>query len=48
MNSDASAFGNGNPGASPGGSIWYLQNKAKQVCAKDAFDAINDRVAFLF
>jgi hypothetical protein len=30
------------------GSNWYLQNKAKQVCAKDAFDAINNEVAFLF
>jgi hypothetical protein len=48
MNSDGSAFGNGNPVASPGGSNWYLQNKAKQVCAKDAFDAINNRAAFLF
>jgi hypothetical protein len=48
MNSDGSAFGNGNPVASPGGSTWHLQNKAKQVCAKDAFDAINNRAAFLF
>lgn len=49
MNSDGSAYGNGNPVASAnGGSTWYLQIKAKQVCAKDAFDAINNRVAFLF
>lgn len=48
MNTDGSAFGNGNPVSSPDGSNWYLQNKAKQVCAKDAFDALNNGVAFLF
>ena len=29
-----------------GGAVWYAQNKAKQVLAKDAFDAINNQVAF--
>ncbi len=29
-----------------GGSTWYSQVKATQVLAKDAFDAINNRVAF--
>jgi hypothetical protein len=28
------------------GSTWYGQNKATQVLAKDAFDAINNQVAF--
>jgi hypothetical protein len=28
------------------GSNWYGQVKAKQVLAKDAFDAINNGVAF--
>jgi hypothetical protein len=30
-----------------GGTTWYNQIKSKQVCAKDAFDAINNRVAFI-
>ncbi len=46
MNTDGSANGNGNPVSNLGGSSWYLQIKSKQVCAKDAFDAINNRVAF--
>ncbi|NUR96677.1 MAG: hypothetical protein HOV67_15645, partial [Kribbellaceae bacterium] len=29
-----------------GGSVWYGQVKATQVLAKDAFDAINNVVAF--
>jgi hypothetical protein len=29
-----------------GGSIWYGNVKATQVLAKDAFDAINNQVAF--
>ncbi len=29
-----------------GGSVWYGQVKATQVLAKDAFDAINNQVAF--
>jgi hypothetical protein len=28
------------------GAVWYLQVKATQVVAKDAFDAINNKVAF--
>jgi len=28
------------------GAVWYANNKAKQVLAKDAFDAINNKVAF--
>jgi hypothetical protein len=30
-----------------GGSVWYGQLKATQVLAKDAFDAINNDVAFI-
>jgi hypothetical protein len=29
-----------------GGTVWYAQVKATQVLAKDAFDAINNQVAF--
>jgi len=29
-----------------GGAAWYKQEKPKQVLAKDAFDAINNQVAF--
>jgi hypothetical protein len=29
-----------------GGSVWYAQVKATQVLSKDAFDAINNQVAF--
>jgi hypothetical protein len=29
-----------------GGSFWYSQVKATQQLAKDAFDAINNQVAF--
>ena len=29
-----------------GGSTWYANVKATQVLAKDAFDAINNQVAF--
>jgi len=29
-----------------GGTVWYGQVKAMQVLAKDAFDAINNQVAF--
>ena len=29
-----------------GGSVWYGQVKAIQELAKDAFDAINNQVAF--
>jgi hypothetical protein len=29
-----------------GGSVWYGQVKATQQLAKDAFDAINNQVAF--
>jgi hypothetical protein len=47
MNSDDSAHGNGNPVSNNGGSSWFNQIKSKQVCAKDAFDAINNRVAFI-
>jgi hypothetical protein len=47
MNSDDSAHGNGNPVSNNGGSYWYNQIKSKQVCAKDAFDAINNRAAFI-
>jgi trans-2-enoyl-CoA reductase len=32
--------------SNPGGSIWYGQVKATQVLAKDAFDAVNNQVAF--
>lgn len=32
--------------SSVGGTTWYAQNKAKQVLAKDGFDAINNAVAF--
>jgi hypothetical protein len=32
--------------SNPGGSIWYGQVKAAQELAKDAFDAINNQVAF--
>jgi hypothetical protein len=32
--------------SSTGGSTWYLNVKATQVLAKDAFDAINNQVAF--
>ena len=32
--------------ASVGGVPWYGTDKTLQVCAKDAFDAINNRVAF--
>jgi hypothetical protein len=32
--------------SNPGGSNWYGQVKATQVLAKDAFDAINNQVAF--
>lgn len=32
--------------SNPGGSIWYGQVKATQVLAKDAFDVINNEVAF--
>jgi hypothetical protein len=46
MNSDDSAHGNGNPVSNLGGTNWYLQIKSKQVCAKDAFDAINNKVTF--
>jgi hypothetical protein len=28
------------------GAVWYLQNKANQVRAKDVFDAINNQVVF--
>jgi hypothetical protein len=47
MNSDDTAHGNGNPVSNLGGTTWYNQIKSKQVCAKDAFDAINNRVAFI-
>jgi hypothetical protein len=46
MNTDGTAFGNGNPVSNLGGTSWYLQNKSKQVKAKDAFDAINNQVAY--
>jgi hypothetical protein len=29
-----------------GGTVWYNQVKATQVLAKDAFDAVNNQVAF--
>ena len=32
--------------ANAGGSTWYGNVKATQVLAKDAFDAINNQVAF--
>lgn len=32
--------------SNPGGSVWYANVKANQVLAKDAFDAINNQVAF--
>jgi hypothetical protein len=32
--------------AADGGAVWYSNNKAMQVLAKDAFDAINNQVAF--
>jgi hypothetical protein len=32
--------------ATAGGTPWYGTNKTLQVCAKDVFDAINNRVAF--
>jgi hypothetical protein len=32
--------------SNPGGSVWYGQVKATQEKAKDAFDAINNQVAF--
>ena len=44
-NADGSAFNNGNPVSNSGGSNWYLQNKPKQVLAKNTFDAINNDVA---
>jgi hypothetical protein len=50
MNTDDSAHGNstaGQPVSNLGGTNWYKQIKSKQVCAKDAFDAINNRVAFI-
>ena len=32
--------------AADGGAVWYGNVKATQVLAKDAFDAINNQVAF--
>ena len=32
--------------SSAGGSLWYANVKATQELAKDAFDAINNQVAF--
>jgi hypothetical protein len=32
--------------AADAGAVWYSQNKGTQVLAKDAFDAINNQVAF--
>jgi hypothetical protein len=32
--------------ANPGGSTWYANVKATQVLAKNAFDAVNNQVAF--
>jgi hypothetical protein len=46
VNSDRSAFGNGNAVASPGGSTSHFQNKTKQVCANEVLD-VNNQVAFL-
>jgi hypothetical protein len=31
----------------PTGASWYGQDKAKQVLAKDVFDAINNHVIFV-
>jgi hypothetical protein len=33
--------------AQPGGAYWYGQVKATQVVAKDAFDAVNNQIAFV-
>ena len=32
--------------SSSGGNPWYANVKATQVLAKDAFDAVNNKVAF--
>jgi hypothetical protein len=46
-NADGTAtYNNGNPVSNVGGTNWYLQNKPKQVLAKNSFDAINNRAAF--
>ena len=34
--------------SSTGGGTWYANVKATQQLAKDAFDAINNQVAFAF
>jgi hypothetical protein len=40
------AYQNTSDPAADAGAAWYLQVKAMQVLAKDAFDAINNNVAF--
>jgi hypothetical protein len=42
---DATSAVNGNPVSNIGGSAWYLQNKGRQVFAKDGFDNINNQIA---
>ena len=43
---NASSVPNGSPVASsPTGAAWYLQNKTRQVYAKDGFDNINNQIA---
>ena len=36
-----------NTKSNAGGTTWYAQVKATQVLAKDAFDAINNAMAFI-